>query len=228
MQKKPQPPTLKARLKLHKPGNPIRPVINNMNTPSYKIAKHLIDILNRHLNLNNHYNIKNSISLADDLTKLKINENHKIMTYNKKGLYINIPLKETLRITKSMLTKNNNIQTTKQKITRMETTLHQNYFSFQNNIYQPVKGVSMGSPISSTIAEIFLQHRKNTHIKQLLDTKNIIFYTRYVDDILLIYDTERINFDPNPRIHKPNTYKPTTQPNTQKQWTHKLPGPSNN
>jgi len=48
----------------------------------------------------------------------------------------------------------------------------------------------MGSSISNTIAEIFLQHIENTHLKQLLDTKNIIFYTRYVDDILLIYDTK--------------------------------------
>jgi len=45
----------------------------------------------------------------------------------------------------------------------------------------------MGSPISSTIAEIFLQHMESTLIKQLFDTKNIAFYTRYVDDILLIY-----------------------------------------
>ena len=29
------------------------------------------------------------------------------------------------------------------------------------------------------------------HIKQLLDTKNILLYTRYVDDILIIYDTTR-------------------------------------
>ena len=48
VQKKPSSPTLKAQLKLgvHKPGIPIRPVINNINAPSYKIAKRLIDILN--------------------------------------------------------------------------------------------------------------------------------------------------------------------------------------
>jgi len=51
----------------------------------------------------------------------------------------------------------------------------------------------MGSPISGTVAEIFLQHIQNTHIKHLLDTKNIIYYMRYVDDILIIYDTTHIN-----------------------------------
>ena len=51
----------------------------------------------------------------------------------------------------------------------------------------------MGSPISGTMAEIFLQCIENTYIKHLLDTKNILYYTRYVDDILIIYDTRYIN-----------------------------------
>jgi hypothetical protein len=51
----------------------------------------------------------------------------------------------------------------------------------------------MGSPISNTIAEIFLQPFEGIHIKQLLDTKNITFYTHYVDDILIIYDTKHPN-----------------------------------
>jgi hypothetical protein len=50
----------------------------------------------------------------------------------------------------------------------------QNYFSFQNTIYHPNKGIAMGSPISGTMAEIFLQLIENKHIKQVLDTKNII------------------------------------------------------
>ena len=71
----------------------------------------------------------------------------------------------------------------------MKLVLSQNHFTFQNKIYQPEKGVSVGSPISSTIAEIFLQYLEDIHIKKLLDTKNIIFYTRYVDDISKMYMT---------------------------------------
>jgi hypothetical protein len=49
----------------------------------------------------------------------------------------------------------------------------------------------MGSPISSIIAKIFLKHFEDVHIKQLLDTKNILLYTRYIGDIQIIYDTTR-------------------------------------
>jgi len=51
----------------------------------------------------------------------------------------------------------------------------------------------MGSPVSNTRTEIFLQYIEDTYLKQLLDTKNIILYTRYIDDILLINDTKCIN-----------------------------------
>ena len=148
-----------------------------MNAPTYKIAKHLVGLLNRHLTLNSHYSVKNSRNLATDLTKLKLNENHKLITYDIKDLYVNIPIEETLTITKTMLPKSNDAQITQQIIILMKLILSQNYFTFQNKIYQPEKGVSTSSPISSTIAKIFL-HLEDIHIKQLLDTKNITFYTR--------------------------------------------------
>jgi hypothetical protein len=74
-----------------------------------------------------------------------------------------------------------------------ETVKKKNYFSFQDNTYQPENGVSMGSPISNTIAERFLQYLKNTHLKHILESKHILFYTRYVDDILIIYNIKYAN-----------------------------------
>jgi hypothetical protein len=53
----------------------------------------------------------------------------------------------------------------------------------------------MGSPISGIIAEIFLQSFEEKHLNHILDQNNIIFYTRYVDDILLIYNTDKTNPD---------------------------------
>ena len=66
-QKTQTPPTLNAQLKFHKPGTLVRPVVNNRTAPSYKLAKKLNDILNKHLLLDNHYTIRNSTNLANDL-----------------------------------------------------------------------------------------------------------------------------------------------------------------
>jgi len=157
-QKNPQPPTLKAQIKIHNPDNAIRPVVNNMNAPSYKISKFLAKKLNGYLNLDYQFNVTDSLTLANDLIKLKIDQNSRMITFDIKDLYVNIPIEETLQITEAYLSKHNNERITQQIIMLIQTILNQNYFSFQNKIYRPEKGVSMGSPISNTIAEIFLQN----------------------------------------------------------------------
>jgi hypothetical protein len=51
----------------------------------------------------------------------------------------------------------------------------------------------MGSPISNTIAEIYLQFLEETYIKHWMETKEIIYYRRYVNDILIISDQNKTN-----------------------------------
>jgi hypothetical protein len=57
--------------------------------------------------------MKNSINLAEDLTKLKVNGNYRILSYDIKYLNVNIPTEEILRITKSLPLKHNDARTTK-------------------------------------------------------------------------------------------------------------------
>jgi hypothetical protein len=183
---------VEAQLKLHKPHIPIRPVINNIQAQTYKVAKHLTKILDNFLTLNNYYNVTNSADLATVLVKLHVNENHRLMAFDIQDLFFNIPTQETLQITKSLLLKNNTPKVAQQIIELLRLILSQNYFTHQDKIYQPQKGITMRSPISRIMAEILLQHLKEQCIKQLLDCRNIIFYTRYVDDILIIYDSNKI------------------------------------
>jgi len=73
--------------------------------------------------------------------------------------------------------------------------LNQNYFTYQNQVSRPTKEVAIGFPISGTTAQIFLQSLERTHFKPLLDKNHIIFYKRYIGDILIIYDTAQMNLD---------------------------------
>lgn len=79
-----------------------------------------------------------------------------------------------------------------QIITLMRLIPSQNYYTFKIYISQK-KCLSMASPISSKIAEIFLKPFKYIHIKQL-ETKTIL-YTRYLNDIVIIYDSKRTHSD---------------------------------
>jgi len=72
-----------------------------------RTAKKLNRLLINHLHLNNQYKTTNSTTLANDLTKLKINGNHRLLTLDIKDLYVNIPIDEAIN-TKIQLAKNNN------------------------------------------------------------------------------------------------------------------------
>jgi len=210
-QNKPKAPELKAQIKLHKPGNPIRPIVNNTGAPNYKLAKFLSTSLKAYIHLKH----------------ITIHDKRRLISFDIKDLYVNIPIDETINITKPLLLAQNDKTITQQMITLLEITLQQNYFSFENNIYQPTKGISMGSPLSGDIVEIFLQHIEQTNIKHIMENKNITLYTRYVDDILIIYDSTHcsvtdINIYMN-AIHPNFKFTPTQEVNN-----HKLPRPHNN
>jgi xylose isomerase len=79
--------------------------------------------------------------------------------------------------------KHNDTQIAHQVLTLLKEVLSQNYFTFQQRIYQPEQGITMGSTISGIRAEIFLHNFQDTNIKHPLNTKNLAFYTRYMDDI---------------------------------------------
>jgi len=76
-----------------------------MNAPAYKVSKYLVNKLNTYLNLDHQFAMKNSINLAENLTILNVNGNYRMLTYDIKDPYINIPTKEILRITKLLLLK---------------------------------------------------------------------------------------------------------------------------
>jgi hypothetical protein len=107
----------------------------------------------------------------------------KIITLDIKDLYVNLPIQGILHTTKFWLSRNNNTNTTIGQILQHETILKQNYFQYNNQIFWPEKGIAMGLPISGTIAEIYIQFLEELYVKQLLDSKIILYYKRYVDHI---------------------------------------------
>ena len=94
-----------------------------------------------------------------------------------------------------MLDSQNNKIISQQILRLLNTNLHQNYFTFANKIYQLTTGIAMVSPLSNDITEIFLQHHEQRLLKHLMENNTIEFYTRYVDDIFIIYNTEQTNME---------------------------------
>ena len=135
---------------------PIRPVINNTQAPSHKIAKFLNNNLKNMQILPDTYNIKNSIEIAEELTKLHINQNNKLITLDIKDLYTNLPKQGIIMATRYWLQQQTIYhEESKQNIILLNTIMEQNYFQYSNLYFKPQKRVIMGSPLSGTLAELY-------------------------------------------------------------------------
>ena len=184
----PKSPILRVTTKIHKDNLPIRPIVNYKPAPAYNIKKYINKILSTYVTLDSKYNIKNSIHLTSLLTDAYITPNSKIISLDIKDMYTNIPIQETLKIIHEEITLKYNTILADQIISILDTTLKQNYFTYNNEHYLQKDGLPMGSPLSSIISELFLQHLEKLNISKLTNKHNIVFYGRYVDDILIIYN----------------------------------------
>jgi hypothetical protein len=145
--------------------------------------------------LNDHYLVSNSTNLANDLVNLRLNKNHKLIMHDIKDLCINIPIEETLDITKSLsMLKNNDLLITDQILSLMKSVFHKIISYFSIRYTNQKNGVAMGSPVPSTSVKTLLQYFKDKHIKHILNTKNVTFYICYVNDIVIIYDSKKDTF----------------------------------
>jgi hypothetical protein len=186
----PSAPTIKGLIKIHKPNHPNRPVVNWRRAPAYKLSRHLTDTLNRIAPLPNALNISNSLDLLNKLKHIPMLPQYSLASLDIASLYTNIPTQETRTILAGILQHQQvDDGTTSEHLNCYDTVTSQNCFSHLGKIIIQKDGLAMGAPSSSLIAEMFLQHVEHTYLAHLSTRLKIVYYCRYVDDILIIFDT---------------------------------------
>ena len=70
--------------------------------------------------------------------------------------------------------------------------LNYNIFNTQTGTYKQRSGLAMGSPLSSSMSDIFLNLMETTLIEKFIKNKEILHWSRYVDDILVICDKNSV------------------------------------
>jgi hypothetical protein len=73
--------------------------------------------------------------------------------------------------------------------------LNQNYFAHDNTVFKQIKGLAIVAPASRLFSEIYLQGLEHNEILKILLQNHINAYFRYVDDILIIYNTENTDIN---------------------------------
>ena len=155
--------------------------------------------------------------MTQQLKKIKLNQNSKLISLDIKDMYTNIPVSETIYIINLQLQKlQENPNFIKQLINSLQVVLKQNYFTFNEDFYNQMDGLPMGSPISPIMSEIFLQYLEDQYIEKIKKQFNITYYCRFVDDIFIIYENS------NDILHKFNNIHSKLQYTLERQQNNSL------
>lgn len=189
----PKAPNLRAMPKIHKQDIPIRPIVNFRNAPGYKISNFLQSYLKENINLDSENIISSSKQMVDKLKELKINKDTRFMSIDCINMYTNIPVKDTIKIVKTKLIENNvSLNEVKEVTKLLKLVLGQNYFKFNNKVYTQKEGLAMGSPLSGLLANIFINNIEKAIVRNVNDIDNEATWNRYVDDVLISYNSMKI------------------------------------
>jgi len=160
----PSAPSIKSLIKIYKPDQPIRPIVNWRNAPVYRLSKLCTEKVHRLAPLPNAFNIKNTQDLLRNIQDTPLLPHHSLASLDITNLYSNIPVPETKTILTNLLKHELVTPQTQQEILKWyDVITGQNYFTHNKDIILQYDGLAMGAPSSGLIAEIFLQHIEHTH-----------------------------------------------------------------
>jgi len=185
----PSASSIKGLIKIHKPDQSIRPVVNCRNALAYRLSKLFTEKIHCLAPLPNAFNIKNTHDLLLNIKDTLLLPHHSLISLGITNLYSNILVPKTKRILTNLLEHELITPQTQQEILKWYDVIKGlNYFTHDDIIMQ-YDGLAMGAPSCGLIAEIFLQHTEHTHIPHLAHKHKTINYCRYVDDVFLIFDS---------------------------------------
>ena len=160
---------------------PIRPIISNIGTATYKTSKHLAKLLAPLTK--SKYTVESTKDFISQTREMKIGKEFEMVSFDVSNLFTNVPLDFTIKLILDKIYKKKIIKT---RLKRHELKLllelctKEMHFTFDGKVYRQVDGVCMGSPLGPVIANVFMVALEETIAPKL--QKIMPIWRRYVND----------------------------------------------
>ncbi len=177
-------PRIYGSPKIHKKDNPLRPIIDYTGSIGYNVSRSLSDIISPLVG-NTVHHVLNSKQLAEDLCGVIVSDDEYLISHDVVSLFTNTPVDLTLKIIRQKL-KNRTLLSVDDLMELVEFVLTTTYFTCKGKIYQQVKGMAMGSPLSPIAVNLFMEWFESEAIATAPDNCKPRIWKRYVDDVLEI------------------------------------------
>src|SRR5258705_929981 len=190
----PRFPKFKLAFKIHKPGVPPRPITDSYLGFNCYTGKFMSEMLLKYSN-----NIKSQVNSSFDL-KSKLSKlpkeccQHHLVSIDVVNLYNNVPVEEAIAIAYDHYKNDPNplINLTELEFKTWCRRASKSVFYSQKKWYEQTTGLGMGSSIAPILSTLFMDSlEKNSGI---YSHPNVKFYSRYVDDGLIVWSGTREEF----------------------------------
>ena len=178
--------------KIHKEGNPGRPVVSSIDCHTSKISEFVDHHLQPLVQQTESY-VKDTNDFLNKIDSCSgnIDENTILVTMDVKSLYTNIPNDEGIRASRTFLSRAGKAVLIPVIVKFLWLILTLNNFVFNGINYIQTNGASMGTKCAPNYANLFMAHFEETYIYPRIKGKSLL-YLRYIDDIFLIWKGSRL------------------------------------
>ncbi|XP_067205235.1 uncharacterized protein [Linepithema humile] len=177
--------------KVHKDNCPLRIIVSCINSPLYKLAMFLHNVLHNSIPKPDSH-IKNSFQLIDMLKDKIIDDDTDLVSLDVVSLFTNVPSELAIAgiVNRWPIISNNTLFSMEEFISAIRFVLSSTFFTFNNKIYKQTFGSPMGSPLSPILADIVMTDLELRAMENL--EFSLPIYVRYVDDILTMVPRRHI------------------------------------
>lgn len=170
--------------KIHKEGEPLRPITSTINSPGRNLATLMVNILTPIFS-NNELHIQNSITCKARLNSIKMDPEERLVSFDVVSMFTNISTELAIRIIKkkrSIIESHGGIPF--ELVERIMKFLLNEcaFFTYGNKTYRQKNGLPMGSPTSPLIANIVMSDLMETQRSKFTRAPKFIYV--YVDDTI--------------------------------------------
>lgn len=165
---------------------PFRPIVSNIGTASYEIAKHLVQLLSPLVK--SEFTVSSTNKLLNILEKQVVPEDCELLPFDVTSLFTNVSLKFTIDVILGKVYDEKMIHTNipRKELKELLLLCTKNvHFGFNNKLYQQLDEVAMGSLLGPVIAGIFMVEFKTTIVLTL--SHYLSLYVLSKRDIVVLF-----------------------------------------